>query len=370
MGVGNISSPLILQSAGNVIYASEWNAEFSNIKTNFNPTGLSGYQDNLAQKQLQEDPATGLVTSLAKELEQLRFALKRAIGETYWYTAPDTDLANALFSGKAGDVVLGDGTKTTTTPLLTLNANTGDAGIRLQVNNTSANAWDIYNDNSDSDTLKFDYNGTTSLKLVGDDLTLESATSPDLVINNTSTGDAALYLRVNNATANQWKVYNDNSDGDLIKFEYNGVEKVRFDTVGTERIWLYPSNISTATAPQTNALYPHSMVKAYAYFTGDATTTPTINDAFNVDTITCNSTDITVTFRTAMADANYAIAFGAMNSLIAVNLDALIPVVISKATTNFVFRIGSLDLTSGAVGFVDPDSTSFWAMHFSVVGRQ
>lgn len=88
MGSANFTIPLVVQSPGNVIYSSEMNAEFQNISTNFNPAGMSGYQDSLAQKQLQEDPATGLTTSLAKDLEQIRFAVKRLARTTYWYDTP------------------------------------------------------------------------------------------------------------------------------------------------------------------------------------------------------------------------------------------------------------------------------------------
>jgi hypothetical protein len=94
MSAGNYTAPITLQSAGNVITSADHNAEHANHKNNMNPAGNAGYQDTLAQKKLQEDPATGLVTSLAKELEQLRFAIKRILGnKTWWYEAPDNDLA-------------------------------------------------------------------------------------------------------------------------------------------------------------------------------------------------------------------------------------------------------------------------------------
>jgi hypothetical protein len=309
MAAGNFTSPLVTVANGDIIDATVRNNEFINILANANPTGLSGYQDNLAQKQLQEDPATGLVTSLGKELEQLRFALKRILGETYWYTAPDTDLSAALFSGKAGDVVLGDGTKTTTDPLLTLNANTGDAGIRLQVNNTSANAWDIYNDNSDGDKLKFAYNGTTRFQFdENNDALLTSADGNTVfVVDNSSTGDATLRLRVNGVTANAWDIYNDNSDSDKLKLAYNGGVSHNFHVINNDPIAYVADNIATSTAPIANGLYPHSMVKAWASFTVNETTgAVTIHDAFNVNTISESTTNLTVTFRTNMANTNYA----------------------------------------------------------------
>ena len=315
MAAGNFTSPLVTVANGDIIDATVRNNEFINILANANPTGLSGYQDNLAQKQLQEDPATGLVTSLGKELEQLRFALKRILGETYWYTAPDTDLAAALFSGKAGDVVLGDGTKTTTDPLLTLNADTGDAGIRLQVNDTSANAWDIYNDNSDSDRLKFDYNGVTKVVFnqgSDSDVNIFGSGSDGhyLGILSQDTGgsaDAGIILRVNNTSANDWQIYNDNSDGDRLKLRAAGPnDRYEFKVGGTDTMKFECQNITTSTAPEANTLYPHSMVKAWANINGGVG--PTLADAFNIQSVSRSGTGAyLITFRTAMADTNYCI---------------------------------------------------------------
>jgi hypothetical protein len=375
MSTAQFTTPQIVQSAGNVIVASEWNAEFTNLYANLNPAGIGGLQDSLAQKQLQEDPATGLVASLQKEIEQIRFVLKRITGTTYWYDAPSSDLADSfLKEAQAADATLGDGTKTTTDPLLTLNADTGDAGIRLQVNDTSANAWDIYNDNSDSDSLKLDYNGSTKLSLgaTNGDLTLTStSTEPELIINNTSTGDASIKLRVNDDTANEWKIFNDNSNDDALTVSYGGANKFAFDDGGSDVISFVASNISTATAPATNGLYPHSMIKAWASFDLDGTTSPTIQDSFNVSSIVASSSVVTVTFRTNMANDDYSVTFGSCGAAIkGVDL-CVMPVLASKTTSTFTFYVASLTSTP-AFSFVDPStSTSFGeGMSFQVVGRQ
>lgn len=55
-----------------------------------------------------------------------------------------------------------------TNETITVNANSGDATLRLQVNNTSANAWDILNDNSASDQLRYNYNGSNKAVLETD----------------------------------------------------------------------------------------------------------------------------------------------------------------------------------------------------------
>lgn len=74
------------------------NSEFDNILNNLNPAGVNGYEDDVTQMQKQTSPgAVGtevLATSLGGELERIRFALARALGTTYWYTAPAISLAN------------------------------------------------------------------------------------------------------------------------------------------------------------------------------------------------------------------------------------------------------------------------------------
>jgi hypothetical protein len=92
MSVAQFTIPLIVQTAGNVIIADEAMDELTNIANNLNPAGVGGYQDNNTQKHLQEDPSTGLAPSMAKELEQLRFQVAAATGETLWDDAPANDI--------------------------------------------------------------------------------------------------------------------------------------------------------------------------------------------------------------------------------------------------------------------------------------
>jgi len=106
MSVAQFTIPLIVQTAGNVIVADEAMDELTNIANNLNPTGVGGYQDSTAQKQLQEDPATGLAASLGKDLEQIRYQIAALTGKTYWYETPDISLAS-LFAGEGGGVPIG-----------------------------------------------------------------------------------------------------------------------------------------------------------------------------------------------------------------------------------------------------------------------
>jgi hypothetical protein len=69
-----------------------------------------GYSDNLAEHQLNTDPG-GLGTevlsaSLADELEQLRFCIKRITGESQWYVAPAVNLS--AVGGTINDLIVAD----------------------------------------------------------------------------------------------------------------------------------------------------------------------------------------------------------------------------------------------------------------------
>lgn len=78
------------------------NAEFDNILNNFNPTGMASYSADVTQMRSAVNPGEigteSLAPSLAGELERLRFAIKRIIGDdvTYWYEAGDTSLSDLL----------------------------------------------------------------------------------------------------------------------------------------------------------------------------------------------------------------------------------------------------------------------------------
>lgn len=91
-----------------ILTNTDLNAEIDNILNNLNTQGLDDYSTNAAQMRLQTDPgsvgAESLATSLAGELERLRFVLARLIGPdvNYWYETPPstiTDLVAALGTG-------------------------------------------------------------------------------------------------------------------------------------------------------------------------------------------------------------------------------------------------------------------------------
>ncbi|MEO0215654.1 MAG: hypothetical protein ABIL14_01385 [candidate division WOR-3 bacterium] len=81
---------------GEVITAADRNAEHDNHITNQTPAGTDDYSANITQMQAVTDPYPGgvesLATSLAGELERLRFLIKQISGADQWYIAPDNSL--------------------------------------------------------------------------------------------------------------------------------------------------------------------------------------------------------------------------------------------------------------------------------------
>jgi len=75
------------------------NAEIDNILTNFVPLQFDDYSTNVAQMQTTADPGEvgteSLATTLAGELDRLRFAIADVKGTTQWYETPATTI-NAL----------------------------------------------------------------------------------------------------------------------------------------------------------------------------------------------------------------------------------------------------------------------------------
>ena len=79
---------------------SDLNAEFDNILNNMNPSGIGDYSTNAAQMRTQTDPGTfgseSLATSLAGEIERLRYVISRIIDgdNTSWYDTIPVSLSS------------------------------------------------------------------------------------------------------------------------------------------------------------------------------------------------------------------------------------------------------------------------------------
>lgn len=80
------------------------NAEFDNILNNLTPTGVDDHSVNTTQMRLQTNPGSygseSLATSLAGEIQRLRFKISQIIGgdNSVWYDTPEASIASLVTS--------------------------------------------------------------------------------------------------------------------------------------------------------------------------------------------------------------------------------------------------------------------------------
>ena len=88
---------------------TDLDAEFDWFLANFTPSGMDDYSASVAQMKLQTNPGAqgteSQATSLAGEIERLRYVINRITGETYWYDAPDISLSDANTALAASNAV-------------------------------------------------------------------------------------------------------------------------------------------------------------------------------------------------------------------------------------------------------------------------
>lgn len=96
---------------------SDLNAEFDNVISNQEPLKFDDYSTNVTQMQQQTTPgglgSESLATTLAGELERIRYVIARIIGKTYWYEDPLTNIQSA--TDQAAFYIPFDGDELTTT---------------------------------------------------------------------------------------------------------------------------------------------------------------------------------------------------------------------------------------------------------------
>ncbi len=100
-----------VESPGNILTASNYNAEHDNHITNNIPASVDDYSANASQSNAQSDPGPigteVLAAALSVEIEQIRFVLDRIIGLVGWRSIPThnlTTLASSLIT--SGTVML------------------------------------------------------------------------------------------------------------------------------------------------------------------------------------------------------------------------------------------------------------------------
>jgi hypothetical protein len=96
-----------------VLTAADLNAEFNNILSNANPSGVEDASENVSAMQAAADPGgvgtESLATNLLGEIQRLRFAIRRIVGGAQWYSTPVTTLG----AGGISTSSLADGAVTT-----------------------------------------------------------------------------------------------------------------------------------------------------------------------------------------------------------------------------------------------------------------
>lgn len=140
------------------------NAEIDNILNNLGPSGVGDYSTNAAQMQIQTSPGTlgseSLATSLAGEIERLRFVIQRMIGAdvSYWYEAPGTTLSelNTLTASVANRIVSGK-SRAGSSQLVALDPDGSAATVYLRGASTSF----VYRVNGTQYTVSSDISATS-----------------------------------------------------------------------------------------------------------------------------------------------------------------------------------------------------------------
>lgn len=164
-----------------VLSDTDLNAEIDNILNNLGPAGVDDYSSNATQMKIQTTPGAlgseSLATSLAGEIERLRFVIKRAIGTDvdYWYEAPPTtltDLVSVLGSGLPQNRISSGKTTGNSSQLNVLIPSGTTASLTLTASSVDPFSYYI---------AGTQYSITASLTLTG--LTLANAANSTVVVN-------------------------------------------------------------------------------------------------------------------------------------------------------------------------------------------
>lgn len=103
------------RASGLILTAAIYNADHQNHIDNHVPDQMDDYSSSVSQMRTQTDPgesgSESQATSLAGEIERIRFIIAEITGNTYWYESPsqsidsvtsvtvsDTILPNQIFS--------------------------------------------------------------------------------------------------------------------------------------------------------------------------------------------------------------------------------------------------------------------------------
>lgn len=97
------------RATGLVLTASIYNADHQNHIDNHVPDQMDDYSSTVGQMQTQTDPgesgSESQATSLAGELERIRFAIAEIKGSTYWYETASNSLADVVTTNSSDTVI-------------------------------------------------------------------------------------------------------------------------------------------------------------------------------------------------------------------------------------------------------------------------
>ena len=83
---------------GEVLTASDLNAEFDNILQNLSPAGISSVSEDINDMRATTDPYPGgveyLAPNLREEIKSIRYLIRQITGKSQWYIDPDVSLSN------------------------------------------------------------------------------------------------------------------------------------------------------------------------------------------------------------------------------------------------------------------------------------
>lgn len=92
------------RASGLTLTANIYNADHENHITNHNTTQIDDYSTSVAQMKTNTDPypsdSESQATSLAGEIERIRYQLDQLVGGTQWYHYPNLD------SSISGDLIV------------------------------------------------------------------------------------------------------------------------------------------------------------------------------------------------------------------------------------------------------------------------
>lgn len=140
------------RTLGENITPQKYNADHQNHIENATPQMHDDYSASVAQMQTVTDPGEvateSLPTSLAGEIERLRFIIKEITGGAQWYTSPSTSLeavvtALAARVLKAGDTMTGDFQIVKSIPGIFIRDSGGNGTGDWKIETSSANGGDI-----------------------------------------------------------------------------------------------------------------------------------------------------------------------------------------------------------------------------------